>query len=1278
MIHSQLSFRLPSKTSFLSLVAGLSFLACTKKHHGSTEELPSGRFVQQELPVTPAQTKSLGEELEAQLADSLDSIFASELFGNDALKRSQGQVSAARVSRAMALSFARDMTARVQRSKSTHCVSSPERTLSFLSCLVFESVEDNLQNVRDAEQWIAGFSRIKDSSGKLIFSDAEAQELAQSLPVTLVKIFADSQNVEKILLKLNRAVDGSLRALEILSAQQASLDMPYLAESFIKGRQYVLTTSLQQASVGKSRVFNLDSMIVRLEINNNRLIVIRSGDGLYSGSSQEDLIVGAYPVKRTVQPAGQSESYFQIDFSHPENKSFLVSALGEGQASLQLSADVVVPRIAHAAKPVLGEMSNGLYFNQKDQNFVIDQLVLLNANASVFGDENDASGEGQTIKDGIRPTVHVVQGFFPLPTGNDPFEINQAMPLSVSQGELRARGVSDRTDNKDVPFFATKGFYEGQGGRARTLTPYVRKFNFQKEMTFVLSRGVPTAFVPVLKSAVLSYKELFDSLATKDVPAPLIRVFTQDEFEQANRTEGLALGGAVSAADPRVNMIYWDDALDLGSAWATATENPKTGEIISGDVMLSGSMWAMEGCKGYFQRTWQKDKEPNLPKRPAGRTPSPITRFLWDVKCDAALSHLGVFKARSSQPADPANRNSKLVDFDRANRTGDLASLAQHASELLGRTVLASEMVSNQSQGTVASVQSAAATLKAVDELKAQFNRLQKNDGSLNDKVTARVRSLEKLTADDDTDSLVKSMVSGQNIVRAKLDCVRNATPNADVQLAEAGAPRIESQFVTSPETGALALVRSVVVHELGHVFGLRHNFIGSTTPAVLADDSKPPVAIDSGTDSIMDYNDYGIEMTAGAMRDFSSPEGALGLGTFGAYDVLALATVYGLPTDQMKFKTGPAFCTDRNVTLLGNCQRFDFGKDYNEYLLHRINLILQRLRYASPLDAILDPRLPGVYAQLLSTVSQELLKMNALWGVSQSAAAESTDSPLRSAYLQVAELAFRGVGARQDFVKNFSGQYGSDLVATFGAMRLPANYFANEDFGAVLSSLIRKEMDLNMIAVTRLLQSRAQSKGSDSAYLGVVSNLVDRGSSCYYLDDLVDHFATRVVVPAGRTYEFDYFYDGQRRTSGDAKRDGKPFVLTLAKPLFNHQAQIVAVPNVVLDGPAPGSQITVTAMLKGNYSIDDMLRSIAGLVVLGGDNPLHPARVILRQQAKAIDELLQAQPCKPPTEDTVPVTVCEQLRAEARAPATVILDSLASASQGVLPASRVATGGGR
>lgn len=1269
------SLRSVLKIGAFSVLGCMTLVACHRK--GNTpQELPSGRFIQPEIPTTPAQTRSLSEEIEQELATAFQPLFSDLLTQQNSKEVASFGVN--RFAGELAKSFASNMTQRLAQSGATHCIPAPEKTNTYLSCLVFEMIEDNFMNERDAQKWIASLAHVGKNSAKAAASDNEIFELSQSTPALLVKVFSNASLVENILNKLTKNIDGVIRAVEIMSQQQASMDLPYLADSFVNGRTYVMTTSLQQASVGTSRVFNLESNIVKFQINSKRLVILRPGEGLYAGSSQEDIIVAAYPIVRTVQPEGSDETFYQVDFSHPENKSFLVPSLGDGDPALQMTADVVVPRIAHAAKPVVGRMTNGLYFTGKDNSLVVDQLVLLNTNKFALGSDDEA-GSSDAQKDAIRPTVHVVQGFFPVSLGNDSFAEKQALPLDFSQNELRARGVNDRTEGKDVPYFSTAAIFESRGGRARLPTQFIRKFNVEKEITFVISRNVPASMVPVLKSAVHSYRDLFVNLTPPNLTPARVVAYTQDEFEEANRTQGLALGGGVIAADPRVNMIYWDDSFSIGSAWATTVTNPNTGEIISGDVMLTGSMWAMEGCKGYFARTWQKDKEPNLPKRPSGTVPSPISRFLWDAKCEAALANLGIFSKPNTPKVDDASKK-ELAAFDEANRKGDLVSLASFASRQLGRQVSPNEMVSSL-DNPVSAPANAASTGELAVELRKELN----SGAAFKDAAAARTERLQSMlnsSANDETNQLLRKMKNGSNQFTSRLDCVKQFMPNADVALAESGAPAITSPFVNSPETGAMALVRSVVVHELGHIFGLRHNFIASTTPAVLADEAKLPLAVTSGTDSVMDYNDYGIEMDWGAMRDFTSPEGAVGLGTFGIYDVLALATSYHLPTDGVKFKTKTAFCTDSNVSLLGNCQRFDFGKDNNEYTLHHANLALQRLRYANPMDAVLDPRSPRVYAQLIRSYSQDMLKLSGLWGLAQSSAHDSTAFPERKAYIQLAELGFRGAGASQEFLKKFSQQYGVEPLGVINSLTLQSSFFQSPEYGSLMSGLIRKEIALNLIAVSRVLQNKARNSGSDAAYTGVIHDIRLGEQNYEYLNELIHQFGDQIVIPVGGEAAFEFLEDGQRKDASQATLDGKPLKYLVEKPLFNHQAQVVALPNFSIDGPAPGSRRSVTLIVKGRNTIEDMVQAVAALAVLAGDNPEHPAFVRLADNATALRQMLQPEPCGAASVGNSAVTTdvstsaeCEALARSARAPAAIILNAILSAAQGALPTTMVASG---
>jgi hypothetical protein len=89
------------------------------------------------------------------------------------------------------------------------------------------------------------------------------------------------------------------------------------------------------------------------------------------------------------------------------------------------------------------------------------------------------------------------------------------------------------------------------------------------------------------------------------------------------------------------------------------------------------------------------------------------------------------------------------------------------------------------------------------------------------------------------------------------------------------------------------------------------------------------------------------------------------------------------------------------------------------------------------------------------------------------------------------------------------------------------------------------------------------------------------------------------------------------------------------------------------------------------------MVQAIAALSVFAGDNPLHPAQSRLGAQAQALQQLLQLDVCPPAPEDLTNLAVCESLKAEARAPAAIILNAIMSVAQGALPTMSVASGEG-
>lgn len=145
------------------------------------------------------------------------------------------------------------------------------------------------------------------------------------------------------------------------------------------------------------------------------------------------------------------------------------------------------------------------------------------------------------------------------------------------------------------------------------------------------------------------------------------------------------------------------------------------------------------------------------------------------------------------------------------------------------------------------------------------------------------------------------------------------------------------------------AYLKSVVMHEVGHTLGLRHNFRASIayTEDQLAD--KAFTAVNGIAGSVMDYTPVNLALAGHAQADYTMP-------TLGPYDYWAIEYAYAsLPPAEEKAdlariaargETDPllAYATDEeagsgSAAMDPEVNRFDLGQDPLAYLGKRIAL---------------------------------------------------------------------------------------------------------------------------------------------------------------------------------------------------------------------------------------------------------------------------------------------------------------------------------------------------
>lgn len=972
--------------------------------------------------------------------------------------------------------------------------------------------------------------------------------------------------------------------VDLLLLKQARLDIPFLAKSFFENKSFVYTNSFQQGSTGSQRVFNLDSYLVKLKVNMGRLVILQDKQGLYNGSSGEDLVLGSFPIV-SARTGSDGDVYYQVDFSQPENKRFLLPVLVGPGSAVDLKADVVVPTVAHAAKPTMSTLGSGLYFGKNDKSLVLDSLVLVSSPKDIFGEDEEKDGEEEETedqklgKDNLRPTLRVAQGLFLVDEASEEFAKNQQIDVKVAQEKLSLLGVRDLAAPKDVPYFTGANFLYDNYGRGYEQRTNVRKFNLKKDLVFVVSASTPAKAIPAVKAAVLAYARTFEKLS----PTPVkISVLTQGEFEKANRDGGLALGGSVNAADPRVNMINWDDNLDLGAAWATAVANPRTGEVISADVMMSGAMWAQVGCLSFMERSWKRDADR---AGDSATVPSNLTRKLWGRACDITLENLGIFKPK---PADTAGGDNAIVpnEVARASARGDASALAALASRAFGTTVQPADMTVDLSQKSssskaLSSSEKSALNKEAMKSVRNVFSDVKKAQSSHN-------AAHYKL---------------GGNSIQFSLDCVRHLPmPGAEANIFEsdAGSPGFTSEFLKSPEAAALALVKMVVVHELGHAFGLRHNFIASTTPAQFEEGTTPSLPIYNRTDSVMDYNDYGVELDLGVLRDFDDAESAAGLPEFGVYDVLALANAYGLDASSIKLKKQAVFCTDRNISPIGNCQQFDYGKSFAEYNLHQLNLRLLRLRH----EALSLESIP-----VMTRAAKTLTSLMLQWQLAQDLANEPDATPLmKLVFLNEANLAYQAKGVQQEFLTKFSEKFGAPLLAVSDLMNMRSDYFA-EPSTADLGATLFHRFSATVFASTVGKLHDALKEG-DAKHLPMIHDHELMGTKFAFQSDALKTFATEIVIPKGGSMACTHVDEDGNAHIGLAK---------VEKDFFNYVGNAFEGECVTSEKDSQGAAVSFKTVVTGFHEIEDLkLMALASSLVAAGHES--SASVLrLRKDAKIL-----------------------------------------------------------
>ena len=273
--------------------------------------------------------------------------------------------------------------------------------------------------------------------------------------------------------------------------------------------------------------------------------------------------------------------------------------------------------------------------------------------------------------------------------------------------------------------------------------------------------------------------------------------------------------------------------------------------------------------------------------------------------------------------------------------TGSMWSMAGCRYQVLNTAVL-----SKPADRLSPSPELAAKATEVCEKVLSDLGILTKNSSLISTASSGQIARAEELYEPLLEVDFSKAQTLAQKTLkpRSGVDCYRDI----DTSFSDLGGAIPEGLSAISPELAAKSLVRAVLIHELGHTFGLRHNFIASQTPGKM----KTPIPTSPFTDSVMDYVLYGFEIVDHA-EALKTPDGYKDHTGLGSYDLVALAVAYGGDLARITVENPSKFCTDEDtIDPLSPCQRYDFGKNISQFIQFGVAKSIRRLQIAGlPLD---------------------------------------------------------------------------------------------------------------------------------------------------------------------------------------------------------------------------------------------------------------------------------------------------------------------------------------
>ncbi|MCP3906078.1 MAG: DUF5117 domain-containing protein [Planctomycetes bacterium] len=498
--------------------------------------------------------------------------------------------------------------------------------------------------------------------------------------------------------------------------------------------------------------------------------------------------------------------------------------------------------------------------------------------------------------------------------------------LHYSISEIpKSTGYKPRAADARIGYFGTTYRDVGHPGKDTPWVRYINRWKLQKAdpklsmsppkepIIFYLEHTTPVRYRRWVRDGVLEWNKAYEKVGIVNA----VEVYQQDARTGAHMEK--------DPEDARYNFVLWTNA-GMGFAIGPSRVDPRTGQILDADIVMD------EGFISSWVRAWEK----LLPKTAMlNYGPETLawlqTRPQWDPR------------VRLAKPSQRRDLQRKLM---RAAFDGHDHPFAGHPAANADPGMMGDDQYDGLS-GRVSQVNgycdySMAAALEVAlfrmaPELLAEFAERGQEDKKGAGKKEGKEKEDDESSDDDEESSESDGEESSESEGESDSDSDSESDSDSDSDSDDdhANAQKLDGL----PEWFVGPMLKGIIMHEVGHTLGLRHNFKASTVYS-LEEINSPEHAGKPITGSVMDYNPINVNVGDGEVQ------GDYTMTTIGPYDYWAIEYGYTMERDLKPILsrcTEPELIFGTDEDSWGSDPRarvFDMGRNPLNYSKSQMRLV--------------------------------------------------------------------------------------------------------------------------------------------------------------------------------------------------------------------------------------------------------------------------------------------------------------------------------------------------